>query len=503
VRDIGTGRGDVKSLARSGAASLAVRRPIDHFSPRPCRGTDRRTSCDEASPESSEIHSTPDMKQKPTPHRRAIALLLAATVLPATAALAQTAPTQDPPVVNVPPPTVTAPAPPPAMTLPPPPVVAPVAAPAPPPAAARPTPAEPTAARTTRTTSATARRAPRPAQPRAAPAAHPAAATPAPAAPVAAPATEPLAPVAAAPIPQAPAPGPVSGQAPAPSQWSLSTLWPWLLAGALLVIGAIILFGRRRRTDEDLVYEEYRTEPTFAAARREEYRETPAAAAEPELAYITPGAAAAAAPVAAAVPLAEDRLNGTEIDATQAPDNVSVGEPASADVEALAAASEPEAGRPWIEFLMRPIRAGTTGEDAVVEFELTVGNTGSVSAKDVRISTWMFAAGSAQESEMERMLIDPPAEARVSEVTIEPGDGARVEGSLALPKASLHEAILPVVVADARYRLPDGSEGRTSATFEVGMSVGDEEALEPFPVDRTSGLLETVEARLHGDLERV
>ena len=152
---------------------------------------------------------------------------------------------------------------------------------------------------------------------------------------------------------------------------------------------------------------------------------------------------------------------------------------------------------------MRPLRAGTTTDDAVVEFELTVGNTGSVRAKDVRISTWMFAAGSAEESDMERMLINPPAEARVSEVTIEPGDGTRVEGSLALPKSGLHEAILPIVVADARYRLADGSEGRTSASFEVGMSDGDEEALNPFPIDRTSGLIEGVEARLHGDLERV
>ena len=64
------------------------------------------------------------------------------------------------------------------------------------------------------------------------------------------------------------------------------------------------------------------------------------------------------------------------------------------------------------------------------------------------------------------------------------------------------DAVLPVVVADARYRLPDGSEGRTSASFAVGMSVG-EERLEPFPADRTSGLLENAEARLHGEPERV
>ena len=445
------------------------------------------------------------MKQQTPPHRRAIALLLAATVLPATPALAQSAPLQDPPVVNVPPPTVTAPPPvtapappPPVMTPAPPPVVAPAP---PPPAATRPAPEEPPAARTTRTTSSTVRRAPRSAQPRAEQTARPAATAPAPAPaePTPAPATESVAPVAEAPLPPVPAPGPVEGQASPTSQWSLATLWPWLLAGALLVIGAILLFGRRRRADEDMVYEEYPAgptpaEPTFAA-RREEYREAPAATADPELAYFAPAAAAAVAPIAG--------TRETDVDATPALDKVSVSEPASDDVEALAAASEPEAGRPWIEFLMRPLRAGTTSDDAVVEFELTVGNTGSVRAKDVRISTWMFAAGSAEESDMERMLIDPPAEARVSEITIEPGDGTRVEGSLALPKSGLHGSILPIVVADARYRLADGSEGRTSASFEVGMSDGEEEALNPFPIDRTSGLIEGVEARLHGDLERV
>ena len=184
-----------------------------------------------------------------------------------------------------------------------------------------------------------------------------------------------------------------------------------------------------------------------------------------------------------------------------AADRIAVVEPDAADVEALAAASEAPADRPWLEFLMRPVRAGTTGDDAVVEFELTVGNTGAVAARDVRISTWMFAAGSAAETEMERMLIEPPAEARVSETDLAPGDGTRVEAALALPKSQLSEAVLPVVVADARYTLPDGSEGRTSASFEVGLP--GEERLAPFPTDRASGLFESVEARLHGELERV
>ncbi|MGQ0559322.1 MAG: hypothetical protein ACT4OE_07020 [Sphingosinicella sp.] len=205
-----------------------------------------------------------------------------------------------------------------------------------------------------------------------------------------------------------------------------------------------------------------------------------------------PQTAAAASAVSADEPVTGEAVASVE--------KLEVGRPSAADVAALAAATAPVDGRPWLEFLMRPIRAGTTSNDAVVEFELTVGNTGSAPARDVRISTFMFPAGSAQEKEMENLLIDPPADAQVLQNSISPGDGARVEASLSLPKSAISEAVLPVVVADARYTLPDGSEGRTSAAFEVGLPGG--EALAPFPVDRSSGLLETVEARLHGELQR-
>ena len=69
-----------------------------------------------------------------------------------------------------------------------------------------------------------------------------------------------------------------------------------------------------------------------------------------------------------------------------------------------------------------------------------------------------------------------------------------------MSKGRGEEPVLPVVFADARYTLPDGSEGRTSASFEIGLP-GDG-TLDPFPTDRASGLIESVEARLHGELER-
>ncbi|WP_114950925.1 hypothetical protein [Sphingosinicella terrae] len=446
------------------------------------------------------------MKQSNRTHRTAIALLLAGIALPLNPASGQAPAASPPPLVDAPPPTATAPAPAPApVSLAPPPVVR---APAPrieaAPAAEAPAATQPRTepARTRAETGTATRRTSAPA--RAAPAADTPARAPAPA---------PVAETALPPAPPAALPPPVDLPPPADLPAATTEMpaegtgaWPWLLV-ALGVAGlglfAWMLMRRRRRSDE-MVYED-------------EYHpvEEPASPARPDLAYFTPAAAAAAlatpaiaqepepyvAPTAAVAPAADSSMAWEEpAEAVASADHVEITEPDAADVEALAADSRAPMGRPWLEFLMRPIRAGTTGDETRVEFELTVGNTGSVPAEDVRISTWMFAAGSAAESEMERMLIEPPADAKLSEVTIAAGDGARVEAALALPKTGEGEAVLPVVVADARYRLPDGSEGRTSASFQVGLP--GEEALEPFPVDRTSGLLETVEARLHGDLER-
>jgi hypothetical protein len=401
------------------------------------------------------------MKQKSTPHRRAAALLLAAAALPLTPLAAQ-----DVPTVNAPPP-ATAPAPPPA------PAPAATSAPVMAPQAAVRGPtvehvgqagAARTAARAAPVSRApvrTARAAPvREAAPvrQATPA--PVAAPPASAA-IAAGAAPEVAPPVAAPVAAAPAAPTVQPAASAPG--GIAT-WQWLLAAAaiaLIAVAAAMFLARRRRRDE-LYYDE--------AVYDEPAHEAPAAVAEPAL-----------VPVAA---VAEE---------------VSVTESDRADVDALAASSEPVPNRPWLEFLMRPVRAGTSEDEARVEFELTVGNTGSVPARDVRVSTWMVAAG--EGTDMERSLIEPPADAALSEMTIAPGDGARVDGAISLPRDGLRGSVLPVVVADARYRLPDGSEGRTHASFAVGLPSGD--GIAPFDTDRPSGLRDDVEARLHGEPERV
>jgi hypothetical protein len=261
-----------------------------------------------------------------------------------------------------------------------------------------------------------------------------------------------------------------------------------LIAGLALLAGLVgFALWRRRRARED-VYEDYYEEPAVAAdapvlAETQDYQ--PAIVAPlPSFRRDEP------------TPLA-DTGEGIEL-APAVPEEATEVATDPADVEALAAGAPTHGDRPWLEMLMRPLRAGCSGDDAVVEFALTVGNTGSVAAEDVRISAWMLTSDS---SEMERLLIDPPAGATISETRIEAGDGATIEANVSLPCAAMRETGPPVVVADVRYRLPQGGEGRTSASFAIGLPAGEE--LVPFPANPASGFNEGVEARVHGEVEHV
>ena len=414
---------------------------------------------------------------KSSPSRIASRLLLAAAALPLTPLLAQDAqapadaeaPATAPPADEAP--AADAPAPRVVTVAPPAPAADAEEAPA---EEAAPTPrrraAAPPAAR------APARAAPVRAPAPVAPAAAPVAAAPA---PVPLPATPPTAlpePVADAGA-VTPPPPPTADPVPATEQDSGEDNGPLFLLAGLALAGAVAAFllsRRKRRRVEEQRYVPY---------------EAPAAAPVPVAPVPVPQPVhtPVAAPVAAA-PIAP---------APVAPAPVA---PAPIAAAPLAPAAVEPAGRPWLELLMRPVRAGVAEDAARVEFELRVDNRGTEAASEVRISTFMLAAGDQEASEAGRAATDRPAEAQLPEA-IAPGDGRRIAATVSLPRTGLHDSILPVVVADARYRLPDGSEGRTSASFAVGVPWHGE--LAHFDVDNPSGLHEGVEARLRGHQEQV
>jgi MYXO-CTERM domain-containing protein len=272
----------------------------------------------------------------------------------------------------------------------------------------------------------------------------------------------------------------------------------WVIGGLALAALAYLLLRRRRRHDT-IVHK---------AARDETVYDSPA----PAPVRAAPVEPAAAAPVAAA-PVAAAPVTAAPLAAAAAPVATAgtipafrsfAAEPPAAEPPAAAAAIPLDAGEPRLDLLMHPVRAGVTEGEARVEFALAVENQGSAPARDVRVSTFLVAAGPGRESEMERLLIEHGAASRASdlpEVTIEPGSGQRIETAVSLPTGGLGgDAVLPVVVAEARFRRPDGSEGRTSASFAVGVPDGEE--LAHFAVDRPSGLHEGVVARELGETER-
>lgn len=347
-------------------------------------------------------------------------------------------------------------------------------------AATRPAPAR----QTTRTTTTATRQA--------APAPAPAAAPAAPVAQAPAPAVQAPAPTAATPPPETTAPPPVVETTQAETSTGPGLAWPWLLGGLLLVLaGAAALLLMRRRRDEP----EYVEETVVREPEAPRTYEAPVAAApisaprrEPELSPFM-AATVAAAPAVAAAP---------ETEVVEARTEVEVAEPESEDLAGVTDAPAPVSNRPWLEFGLRPVRAGTSEEEALVDVELTVGNSGDVPARDVRISTFMLA--DAELGEMESFLTGHRSDTAVPPVTIEPGDGTRIDAHLAVPKGEMGRVFNPVVIAEARYTLPDGSEGRTSAKFKIGRPSPVAEGVGPIGATRPH-MVESVEAELLGTPE--
>lgn len=434
-------------------------------------------------------------------HRRAIAVLLAAVVLHATAFAQETV---TPPTVLVPSQPAPAPAPVPAVQTPPGESRTPVA----PSALAQVEQEERERAAARQAARAEARQQQRPARPapRAEAPARPAAATASPA-PAPAEAAEPVAaapvtpnPVEAVapPVDTAPPPATETAIQPEPSSGSNGNLWLILAAAGLgLAAIAAFLLLRPRRRDEDLAYEPYQPEPV-------------AAPVEPVIAP----APRAADPVAAA-PIFVAQRHEPEIERSPTPvvagndepqpalENPELVAPDAEDIKAVLGGATPQGGRPQLELAMRPTRAGMSRRGAMVEFELTVANAGGVPAEDVRIGAFMLGGNAAAPTEIERLLMHPPAEQVIPAERIEPGDGTRLNAAVTLPReqvdAVMHDGdagFTPVLVADARYRLPDGSEGRTAAAFTIGRVNGGEH-LVPIAVQDDPAIYADIEARLH------
>jgi LPXTG-motif cell wall-anchored protein len=291
-----------------------------------------------------------------------------------------------------------------------------------------------------------------------------------------------------------PPPADIAEPAPA-APVTADTGWTGWIVAALALLAAIggLLFWRRRRAADQDFYEES-DQPIVAGPPPEQ---------------IPPPAAP---PMADPVELAEERA--APIDQTAADQAVPVADTVMAqaepaDVAAATLLAAPLDDRPWLEFALRPVKAGVNVMDAVVEFELTVGNAGSVAAEDVRIAAWLISASPNQDAEIARFLESTPPEAIMAPIVIAPGDGKRIDAAIALPRTGVNVVtvrnrpfFVPLVLIDARYALPGGGEGRSSAAMVIGTVREGHDKLGPIWLDRGVQMHANVEARLHGEPRR-
>lgn len=131
--------------------------------------------------------------------------------------------------------------------------------------------------------------------------------------------------------------------------------------------------------------------------------------------------------------------------------------------------------RPWIRLMLQPIRAEMRGDEQTVDYELIVENEGRVPAHDVRVSSFLTGVKGVS---MQPAFVN--SQAQTHRIDLEPGASMPLSG-----KVTVREGVDPKIVADARYPLPDGTEGHLAARFGIDMST-------PEPAAEVEDVLERV-----------
>ncbi|HEX4693148.1 LPXTG cell wall anchor domain-containing protein [Sphingomonas sp.] len=225
---------------------------------------------------------------------------------------------------------------------------------------------------------------------------------------------------------------------PVAAGWSSSTTVAIVVAMLALLAAAWFLFGRRRNRDEDIV---------------EETPEPVAAEAPPE-----PG------------PL-------------PAP---------SGHITIPARRRALEENAPRIEVTLVPRRAGTNLTGAAVDYRVTVRNTGTIAARDIRVSMYMLSASARQVQDLQQIFaaaVDQPA---VPPFELAPGGEIVLSGIAQLPREQINVMTIegrpwfvPVLAMKAEYRWGEnvGAPGVATAAHMIGIDRGEGAKMAPFRLD--------------------
>jgi hypothetical protein len=155
-----------------------------------------------------------------------------------------------------------------------------------------------------------------------------------------------------------------------------------------------------------------------------------------------------------------------------APEPAPVASPALAPAAAPMAAAE--GPRPWLEVEVKPERAAATATQAVVDYALSIVNSGDAPAGNIRIDARLFNASA--EDEVAAFIAGPIHEKSGSpQVVLAPGESLDLVGQAAMPKGAVREVVIegrrlliPMIAINVAYDWGEAGAGRTSRSWVVG-----------------------------------
>jgi len=144
--------------------------------------------------------------------------------------------------------------------------------------------------------------------------------------------------------------------------------------------------------------------------------------------------------------------------------------------------------RPWVELQFAPGRIILDGEKALLEFEMTLFNSGNAPARDVLVEGSLFNAGPMQDEQIARFFQNPVGQGNRLPL-LAPLQRLSVNSAIALSKAQLvplemegHFLFVPLAGFNTLYHWGSGRDGQTSTSYLVGKQT-DGAKLAPFRLD--------------------
>lgn len=161
--------------------------------------------------------------------------------------------------------------------------------------------------------------------------------------------------------------------------------------------------------------------------------------------------------------------------------------------------------KPQLAVVMVPDRAIVTPSEVMIQFDITVHNSGSAPARDVLIEAMMVTAYARQDEDIARFFAAPRGEGdRIAGIA--PLGRINLKTAVRLPIDQVHQfeaggrqLFVPLVAVNILYRSSGGTEYQDSASFLVGRGGDRDEKLAPFRIDIGPRIFRGLSARPHSN----